>query len=106
MYGFRRELWNTRCIFMVVGNSNLQLVGMAQRTLKGLYRHGASLAFGCVVWRFVASNKTKSSLWNSWDASGDFPLRISVATNSKAAETSLRICLRYHIRLSTLCIQV
>src|ERR1700742_5093943 len=105
-YGFKRELLNTGCIFIVVGSSNLQLVGVAQRTLKGPYRFGANLAFGWVVWRFVASSHTKSSLQNSWDASVGFPFRISVAANSKAAETSLRICSRYCTRSSTLCIRV
>jgi len=67
------------CILIWDGSSNLQLVGDAQRTLKGPYRQGASLAFGCVVWRFVASSKTRLSLWKTCDSIGGPRLHISCA---------------------------
>src|SRR5712691_1755105 len=85
LYGFRRELWKTGCIRIWAGSSNLQLVGDAQRTLKGPYRRGASLAFGCVVWRFVASSRTWSSLWNVCDSLGGPLFRICCATSSSTA---------------------
>ena len=48
----------------VVVTCNLQLVGEAHMTLKGLYLCGVSFTFGCVVCKFVASKSTRSSLWN------------------------------------------
>ena len=81
----------------------MQLVGDAQRTLKGPYLRGPSLAFGCVVCRFVASSKTRSSLWKVCEATRAPPCFISHAVICSAAVTSLRICSRYWMCSSTLC---
>ena len=62
MYGLSNELWNTGWILICRGSSSLQFVDVAQITLKGPYRRGASFALGWVVCRLVASNSTRSSL--------------------------------------------
>jgi len=85
------------------GSSNLQLVEDAQRTLKGPYRRGASLAFGCVVWRFVASSRTRSSLWKVCDSVVGPFFCISCAASSSVAVTSFCTCSRYLIHSLTLC---
>ena len=56
-----------------------------------------------MVWRFVASSRTWSSLWNVCDSLGGPLLRICCAASSSAAVTSFRTCSRYLIRSSTLC---
>ena len=77
------------CIFMCDGRFNLQLVSDAHMTLKGPYQCGANFAFGCVVWRFVASNSTCSFSLNVCVRLGGLLFFISLAAIRSAAVTSL-----------------
>ena len=74
-------------------------------TLNGPYCHGASLVFGWVVCRFVASRRTRSSLWDVWVGFCGPPLLISLVARCKAAVTSLHICSKYCV-MHRLCIIV
>ena len=78
-------------------------MGEAHITLNGPYRHGANLVLGWVVCKFVASRRTRSSLWNVWVGFCGPLLHISLAARCRAAVTSLHICSRYWTCLSTLC---
>ena len=51
----------------------------------------------------MASRRTRLSLWNVWVGFYGPLLYISLAARCKAAVTSLHICSKYWIRLSTLC---
>ena len=72
-------------------------------TLNGPYHRGASLVFGWVVCRFIASRRTRSSLWNLWVGFCGPLLLISLVARCKAAVTSLHICSKYWMSTSTLC---
>jgi hypothetical protein len=102
MYGLSNELWNMGWILICEGSSNLQFVGVAQITLKGPYHRGASLALGWVVYRLVASNSTWSSLWKMCDGFLGPLLFISLVARWRATVTSLWICSKYWMHLSTL----
>jgi hypothetical protein len=84
-----------------LGNWSHELVGVVLRILNGLWRLGASLAFGWVVLTFVPSSQTCWFVVNFCDGvGGPFCFMTSIATCS-AAETSRHIWSKTLSRSST-----